>query len=427
MQYKLRLYLCLLALILACSDIKGQETFKDNVPITLAKADSIFLAKNLLLLAERFNVDASRAQIIQARLFNNITFNLFQNVYNPENNKWFYIAEDGETAASIQKLFLLAGKRNKRITLADLSYKKEEQHYFDMMRTLKYSLRSDFYSIYYLKQIITMYDNETTNLSKLITAFENQLAAGFVSRKEVLRLKSSLFSLESEKQGYVIQLISNLSDFNILLHTSNVDYTPQLDLQKPAFKPLDLFRLQPLIDTAIDYRYDLLMAQSDVAISQANLKYQKAIGVPDLTLGAGWDRNGSFVHNYNYVSMQIDLPISNRNQGNIKSAALAVESSKTILEEALDKVKSDVIQAFSTALTFDKLYHKFDENFVNELQTQNEEMIKNYEKRNISTLEFLDYYDAYKNNMIQLNNLKNSRANAFENLNFSVGKDITNN
>ena len=48
------------------------------------------------------------------------------------------------------------------------------------------------------------------------------------------------------------------------------------------------------------------------------------------------------------------------------------------------------------------------------------------EKRNISIMEFLDFYDAYKNSIIQLNNLQNARANAIENLNFSVGKDIAN-
>jgi cobalt-zinc-cadmium efflux system outer membrane protein len=53
-----------------------------------------------------------------------------------------------------------------------------------------------------------------------------------------------------------------------------------------------------------------------------------------------------------------------------------------------------------------------------------EEIIKNYEKRNMSTMEFLDYYDAYKNNVVQFNALNNTIAIAFENLNFSIGKDI---
>lgn len=425
MHSKIQWFLCFV-LMLAGSGNYGKESQKVAIPIRLAQADSMFLARNLLLLAGKFNVEATRAQVIQAKLFNNITFTLSQNVYDPQTKEWFDVSDAGETAASFQKLFLLAGKRNKRIKIADLSYLKEEQHYFDLIRTLKFTLRSDFYNIYYLKRILNVYDKEISSLAGMVGVFEMQSAKGFVSQKEVLRLKSSLFSLESEKNGYVTQLIANLSDFNLLLHTPDIDYLPQPDSLSLSSAPLQSTKLQSLIDTAAQYRYDLLMANSDMNLSQANLKFQKAQAVPDLTLTAGWDRNGSFVHNYNYIGMQIDLPFFNRNQGNIKSAELNVESSKVMLQSAKDRVRSDVIQAFATALATDKLYHRFDEKFVRQLEVLNEEMKINYEKRNISTLEFLDFYDAYKNNIIQLNTLQNARANAMENLNFSVGRDITN-
>ncbi len=417
-------FLCFGLLTLAFQNLYCQDSIKVTIPIKLAQADSLFLARNLLLIAEKYNVEASRAQIIQAKLFNNITLSLAQNVYNPETKEWFDLSDAGETSASFQKLFFLAGKRNKRITLADLSYRKEEQHYFDMIRTLKYTLRSDFNNIYYLKQILSVYDKEINSLASMVAVFEKQSERGFISRKEVLRLKSSLFSLESEKNGYITQLIANLADFNLLLQTSNIDYSPQPDSLSEKRISLESVKLQPLIDSASRYRYDLVMANSDLNISQINLKIQKAQAIPDLTLSAGWDRNGSFVHNYNFIGMQIDLPFSNRNQGNIKSAVLNVESNKAILQSTKDNVKSQVIQAYATALATDQLYHQFDVKFVRELDVMNEEMKKNYEKRIIGTVEFLDFYDAYKNNIIQLNNLQNARANAYENLNFCVGKDI---
>jgi outer membrane protein, heavy metal efflux system len=75
-------------------------------------------------------------------------------------------------------------------------------------------------------------------------------------------------------------------------------------------------------------------------------------------------------------------------------------------------------------LSAKKLQNQFDEKFMSDQQTMIEEIIKNYEKRNMSTMEFLDYYEAYKNNVVQFNNLNNTIANALENLNFSIGKDI---
>jgi cobalt-zinc-cadmium efflux system outer membrane protein len=426
MLSKKRLFFSLSILIFISFNSSAQENFKDAKPISIAEADSVFLSRNLLLLAEKYNVDATQAQIMQARLFNNITLNLSQNVYDPERKLWFDASSKGETASSIQKLFLLAGKRNKLIKIAELSYNKEEQNYFDLIRTLKYSLRSDFYNIHFLKQTLKVYDKEITSLSKLIDVFEGQFEKGYVSKKEVLRLKSFLFSLETEKQGYLTQLISNLADFNVLLHTSNINYNPQVDADRIKYVSLDSLKLQSLIDTAIIHRYDLMMAQSDVIINKANLSYQQALATPDITLAAGWDRNGSFVHNFNFISMQIDLPFFNRNQGNIKSARFNVESSKAKLMSTIDVIQSDVTQAYANVLETDRLYHRFDAKFVDDLDALAGEMIKNYEKKNIGVVEFLDYYDAYKTNIIQINNLKNNRANAYENLNFVIGKDLKN-
>lgn len=431
----MRVKIFLLFLLITCytsNKIEAQNnTPIDSIRLTLQEAENNFLSKNLLLLAEKCSIDAAKANIIQVKLWDNPTFNINQNAYNTESasnggRKWFDFTDKGETNFQIQQLFLVAGKRNKHIKLAELDAQKEEQNYFDFLRTLKYSLRSSFYNIYYLQQIIKVYDKEISSIGKLITVFENQYEKGYASKMEILRLKSNHFSLENEKLGYLSQINSIMADFNVLMQTSNICYIPVINDIQYSFKSPDSLKLQVLIDTAFRYRYDLKMSQTELANNQMNIAYQKALAVPDVTFAAGWDRNGSFVHNYNYVGLQIDLPFFNRNQGNIKSANFALESSKFKLQNSENQVKADVIQSYSTLLETDRLYNMFDNKFINDLNVLIDEMTKNYEKRNISLIEFLDYYDAYKNNAIQINNLLYNRINAFENLNFSVGKDVTN-
>ena len=111
---------------------------------------------------------------------------------------------------------------------------------------------------------------------------------------------------------------------------------------------------------------------------------------------------------------------------NAATAMFNVESSKTKLLGTKERIEADVNQAYSKVIETDRLYYKLDDKYVSDLDNLVDEMIKNYEKKNIGIIEFLDYYDAYKTNIIQINNLKNNRANAFENLNFALGKDITN-
>ena len=46
------------------------------------------------------------------------------------------------------------------------------------------------------------------------------------------------------------------------------------------------------------------------------------------------------------------------------------------------------------------------------------EMVVNYQRRNISILDFLDFYDAYKQNALQVNQILYNRIQAYEDLNF---------
>ncbi len=424
--------LIILILFLLCS-LKSfnQELYKDTVRITLKDAENIFLKKNLTLLSEKYNIDAARAQVIQSRVWDNPTISFTQSAINSEyqtngGKHYFDMTNSGETSAQIQQLFSIAGKRNKKVQISQLSAQKEEYNYFDMLRTLKYTLRSDYYNIYYLQQILNVYKKEISSLTNLINAFEKQSEKGYVSKKEVLRLKATLFALENERLGFSTNLQNNLADFNVLLQTSNTFFLPTPeDLMKNS-KPASSLSLQALLDTALQNRFDYMMAQSDVDISEMNLKYQKALAIPDLTLSAGWDRNGGYIKNYNYVGLAFDLPFFNRNQGNIKTAKFEIESNKLKVQSTKDRVKADVIQAYSNVLENDNLYNKFDAKFAKDMDDLTEEMLKNFEKKNISMLEFLDFYDAYKQNLIQYNTLQNNRLNALENLNFTIGKDILN-
>jgi len=402
----------------------GQAGKSDTVRLTLNSTDSLFLSKNLQLIAEKYNIEVSKAQIIQAKLFTNLTFSLEQNIYNPQEKQWFPISDSGETSVQIQKVLRLAGQRSKQVKLAKLNTEKEEQNYFDLLRTLKFTLHSTLFNIYYLNRSMNIYTRETDALKHIISVFEQQLNNGYVSKAEVLRLKAELFSIENEKYGLFSQLVAAQGDMNVLLHTSGVFYFPAFNKGTLSFRNPDSLHLQVLIDTALANRYDYKMAQMDVSIGEMNLKYQKALGAPAFALMAGWDKNGSYVHNYNYIGFQVDLPWFNINQGNIKSAKFIIESNKAKLQTAADQVRNDVVQAYSLALENQKLVSHFDESFSAELDQTIAEYIKNYEKHNISLLEFLDYYDAYKQNAVQYNTFQFNRMNSLENLNLVVGKDV---
>ena len=53
-------------------------------------------------------------------------------------------------------------------------------------------------------------------------------------------------------------------------------------------------------------------------------------------------------------------------------------------------------------------------------------MVQNYLKRNMTLIEFTDFYESYRTAMLQINQLQDDRADAFETLNYATGTDLYN-
>ena len=67
-----------------------------------------------------------------------------------------------------------------------------------------------------------------------------------------------------------------------------------------------------------------------------------------------------------------------------------------------------------------------DAKFSKDFERLLNEVLINYQKRNIGLLDFLDFYDSYKQNVLQINTIKSNRINAFEDLNFYTGTNFFN-
>src|SRR5271170_3310483 len=102
----------------------------DTLLLKLPEAEKFFLDSNLQLLAQRYNIDAQRALIIQAKLWPNPNFSLSHGLYSGTLNEFFPLGANDETSATLSQLILLAGKRNKQIKIAQENTKLSEYQFF---------------------------------------------------------------------------------------------------------------------------------------------------------------------------------------------------------------------------------------------------------------------------------------------------------
>lgn len=412
--------MCLSTSILAQSTIFQ----KDSLKISIDSAEHIFLQNNLMLLAQKYNIEAQKALILQAKLYPNPNINYSHGFYHPELKKFFASGNEGEYAASISQVIILARKRNKQIQIAKTNTQIAEFQFYDLLRTLKYTLRVDFYNIYFLQKSSTIYGEEIKSLQQILNAFEQQKGKGYISEKEVVRIKAQLYNLQSEYNDLINQINDIQSELRLVLQLKKIYIVPIINEQHIDNLNPEQYTIASLIDTAYEERTDLKISRSTVDLNKQLYSLQKALATPDITIQAGYDKQGSYIHNFNSLGFGIDIPIFNRNQGNIKSAKSSIDISSTLQKFNEATIEEQIARAFQKAIDNQKLYKSIDTSFNQDIEKIEKEIVINYQKRNIGLLEFIDFYDSYKQNILQLNTIKFNKVSALEDINFYTASNL---
>jgi len=398
----------------------AQTPVSDTLKLTMRQAEDQFIKNNLSLIMSRYNIDNASAQIITARLFQNPDFSFANGIHATAVSNAL-----SEQSLSISQLFYTAGKRNKNIQLAKIGVEQAKYQFFDLLRTLKFTLRNDFYTIYYNEQSAKVYNEEITSLSKTLKVFKEQYAKGNIAQKEVLRIQSQLYSLQTEHNSLLAGIDTTESELKLLIKASPKSYIePVVTLDNKEM--VSQVPYQQLLDSAYVNRYDLRYSKATVDYNSMNLKLQKATAIPDVSLSFNYDKLGSYGNNFMSAGIAFSLPFFNRNQGAIKQAHIAADQSKVQLQSQQDQVESDVATNYKGALRLEQLYNSFDPQFKDDFTHLIQEVFKNYEKRNISMLEFLDFYESYKTNTLQMNSLQLNGVLSREQLNYATGTSFFN-
>lgn len=398
----------------------------DSLKLTLNEAELQFSQKNFLLLAQKYGIESSKAAIIQASLFPNPTVNFEQTLIlksilaNSENIQPF-----GQRAFQIQQLIQVAGKRKKQIALARAGVEISQYQFSELIRELLFQLKGSFYQIHYLQKTLVMYNQEISKITSLVAAYQEQVQKGNIAQKELIRLQSFLITIEGEASDIVNQITDNQTTIKILLaDRTNTIIDPVVDDTQIQNISLTGLNVRDLIANATQNRPDLKVQNANIQYAIANLNLQKALAKPDVTVGYSYDRAGSYINNYHALTVSMALPFFNKNQGNIKIAENQIEANKQYYSQTQSQLENEVLQAYTKAKENDRLFRKIDQKFQANFEKLIAGVLENYQKRNLTLIEFTDFLESYKNTVSQLNTLQNNRIQAFEYLNFVVGKKI---
>ena len=427
MQIKFIKRVVFLAFIILLNLIPGilaaQQINTDTLRLSLPEAEKIFLQKNLVLLAAKYNIDANQALIQQAKLWDNPVLNTDQNVYD---GKFFrHNSDNGQVYIQVMQLIKTAGKRIKLAQLATDNTTLAKEQFDDVMRSLRYTLRNNLLEINHQLKLKKVYDGEITELQHLITGMDAELKAGNVALKDNMRLKALLFNLQNELVNIESSVMPLESELKLLLQSTDSSFVaPQLYYQFGQLTTAEIPPTDSLIKAAMANRPDAKIAQTALDFQNHNLIYQKALAKPDINIGTEFDQRSSYAPNYFGFAVSVPLNIFNKNQGNIKSAQYTIkqqevqkdfENSKLVNEVNNAVVKFNYFKQVNNLQQLD-FSKKYDELFGN--------MVKSYQARQISLLELIDFIDAYKDTKLKLVEQHNSLIKSIEDINYTTNTTV---
>ncbi len=416
-----------------------QARAQDTLVLGREQCESIFLENNLQLLAERLKIDEAEARLLQAGLWPNPTFsvdevNLWTTGKGTNNLNYFGEGlpplsgsdwKNQQINVELEQLVRTAGKRKKMMALEQVSVDMAGQYLEDLLRNLKREFRNNLTELQYLQMYKEVYEKEASSVKQLLTAYQRQVEQGNIGKGEYIRLKALDLEISGEINRLERETNKVQKELKVLMRLP-VGITLVLDEEGfvPSIEKIKEVLPEYLIARASDHQPELKLAELEKTYADKSYAYERAMRVPDVTFKAGYDRGGNFMLDFIGFGFSLDLPVFDRNQGNIKAAKIEQEQARLMFEQKELEVRSGIMLAYNDLMASVSFLESIDPSYGDELESLLDSYTRNFRERNISMLEYLDFLETYlQNRDIILGSAKNAREK-LEDLQFEIGKDI---
>ncbi len=412
-------YLCILS-FLSTLTLFAQ----DSLFVNWQTADSLFFADSYYLLAQHLKVDATKARALQQKLYPNPVFTADFNLYDWENQRYLHAGKSGQKTMQVEQLVLLGGKRHLQADIASTEVRKAEVELEQVALTLRSELHLNLYKLARSRDMIARFDEQIVLLNNLIENIDEQTRRGNIPANEGLRLKTLLLSIGNKRAEWIGVKNATRQKLAVLLQTDRI--VSYAELPDPEQVYLRTFDTEELTRLALTYRQDLRALSIDSVAFAKQLLLEKRTRVPDLNLFVAYDQRGGAFRNQVNGGLSLALPLWDRNQGNILSATYELERKSYERSLVTRQVVTEVWRAHSDYSALVSRYYYSQDLFGGDLNVVYRSMAENFLKRNISILQFVDFFESYVQTNDELLNLKIRLVETAEQLNLAVGNELFN-
>ncbi len=402
-------------------NITGTQAY-DTLSLTILQADNMFLKENLLLLSQTYSINEKEALILQAKAYPNPVISADFNVIDPQDEKYFNVGRDGQKQFGIEQLLVLGGKRKSGIAIARQTKSIAEKDFADLLRNLRLQVHTSFYLLLKYSTILSSYHHQLNLLDELIASYELQARRGNLPVKDVIRLKSVYLRISNNRMETQSSYLDEVRKLQVLLRT---DFQIKPEADEVIFSSFrDQYSFDQLFDLAIANRPDLEVVRAGRDLAAANLKLQHQMAIPDVILNSGYDQQGGAFKNQVQFGIAVPLPLWNRNKGNIKAASYNELNAEILFQQKRTEIKAEVRNALHE-MTADLLaYEKAKQLYTHDFEEVFRGINENFSRRNISILEFVDFFEAYNESLADFQRIRTQLALSAEKINYVTASHI---
>jgi cobalt-zinc-cadmium efflux system outer membrane protein len=368
---------------------------RSAVTISLDDAIQMALQHNHNILAARTTIQQNEAEETTANLRPNpviLSDWQFLPVFQPSQFSADYLDNTAQFDLGVSYLFERGKKRQHRLRAAKDLTAQTRSLVADNERSLAFSVASQFINVELAESTLELAKQDLKSFQNTVDISEARLKAGDIGEGDVLKIKLQMLQFETDVSAAQLARIQGLSDLRQLLGYESIapdyDVAGAFDYQ-PVKGNLDDFQAK-----ALQNRPDLRAAQQGVTAANSQHALQQAIGKRDIT----GEINYTHIGYLNDVSLfgQMQMPVFDRNQGEIARAAYAITQAQEQERFANGQVQTDVRDAFENLRTNDQVVGLYRSGYINEAQQSRDISEYAYRHGAASLLDFLDSERSYR-------------------------------
>lgn len=391
-----------------------------SVTVSLDDAIQMALRHNHNLLAARTTIQQSEAEEITANLRPNpviLSDWQFLPIFQPSQFSGNYLDNTAQFDLGVSYLFERGKKRQHRLRAARDVTAQTRSLVADSERGLAFSVASGFINVELAESTLALAQQDLQSFQNTVEIAQARYKAGDIGEDDLLKIKLQMLQFQTDVSQAKLARVEELSDLRQLLGYESIaadyDVAGLFDYQ-PVKGNVDDFQA-----IALQNRPDLHAAQQGVTAANSQHALQQAIGKRDITGQVSYTHIGYL----NDISLfgQMQMPIFDRNQGEIARAAYAITQAQEQERFANGQVMTDVRDAFENLRTNDQVVGLYRSGYLDEARESRDISEYAYRHGAASLLDFLDAERSYRATQLAYRQALASYLLATEQLRQAVG------